>query len=451
MWLLLMFSAATLVPARALARQAPAPLSDDQQLAIARAFAPTLVFHPDERYFPTSSIDDNGATGWSRRVDAYLALSKPDKLARATLAYRVFPRVEGIDTDIIVEYWCYYVFNAYTIKGAWLPYRMPDNHPHDLERIYLVLRPTAAAWRADARPDDDWARAAFQVTRVVANAHDGSVPPNQYAPRAGGAVAPPVTILVERGAHAMAPDINLDGRFTPGVDSTARAKVVWGIRDHGSTWRGYRASFMDPRGANAVRLCGPAQAEGAGDPPCTPYSLYPADDLQRWFQELDVTGRDREAVVGSTPWLVRTFGDMRVEELLAPSDAADGRAYDRLLRRRSTTEKGFVVGFTTVDHTPTLVLGRRHFWEVPNRRAPDVLAEVDVLLPANRLTLFEGTVWGTYKVDAISSVMIGFGYFSENQSASAILGAEVRLGRFRVRPSVRLNDGGFDTRISTTF
>jgi hypothetical protein len=37
-------------------------------------------------------------------------------VASAALAYRVFPRSDDRQAEIIVEYWCYYVFNAYTIK-----------------------------------------------------------------------------------------------------------------------------------------------------------------------------------------------------------------------------------------------------------------------------------------------------------------------------------------------
>jgi len=427
----------------------PPVLSQAQQLAIARAFAPTLVFHPDERYFPTSSMGA-AAEGWSARIEAYRALSRPEKLSHAALAYRAFSRLDDGHVDVIVEYWCYYVYNAYTIRGSWLAYRVPDNHPNDLERLYVVLRSTEDAWR-DGPADDAWARGAFRVSRVVANAHGGSIPPNQYNVPEGEALEPPVTILVERGSHAMAPDVDRDGRFLPGVDSTARSKVQWGVRDDGSTWRWYRQSFMDRRDASAIRLCGPLEASDPVDSTCPRYSLYPADDLQHWFEDLALSTRDREDVVGRTPWLVRAFGDVRVEHLMAPPDAADGREFEKLLQRRKLTETGFVVGFTTVDHAPTVVLSRRFFWEVPSPRYPDVLVEAVALLPKGRRTLVETTVWGSYNVDAITNVLVGFGWFSERGGTSPVIGAEVRIGRFRLRPNWRLRDGGFDARVTTTF
>ena len=122
-----------------------------------------------------------------------------------------------------------------------------------------------------------------------------------------------------------------------------------------------------------------------------------------------------------------------------------------MLRRRSLSETGFVAGFTTVDHAPTFVVGRRSFWELPWRHAPDLLAEAVALVPNDRRVLFEATVWGSYRVDAITNFVIGFGYFSESGGVSGTAGVEVRAGRFRIRPAFRFSDGGFDARMTTTF
>ena len=212
---------------------------------------------------------------------------------------------------------------------------MNDNHPHDLERLYLVLTPTDAF-----NPADDvgelWARSAFRIRSVIANAHDGSIPPNEYNARDDESLVPPLTILVERGSHAMAPDLNHDGRFTPGVDSTSRWKLQWGIRDRGSTWGRYRASFMDGRDASALRLCGP-DAQPLAEP-CSRYLLYPANDLQSWFRALELTDRDRHDVLGRTSWLYRTFGDVEIENLMVPTDPPDGRVLDAMMGRRRPTQ-----------------------------------------------------------------------------------------------------------------
>jgi hypothetical protein len=337
----------------------------------------------------------------------------------------------------------------FTVRGGWLPYRVHDNHPHDLERLYLVLTPTAPVGAGDGMDDEGWARRAFRISSVIANAHDGSIPPNEYHARDDESLIAPLTVLVERGSHAMAPDLNHDGRFTPGVDSTAILKLQWGIRDRGSTWGPYRASFMDGRDASAHRVCGPA-AQPDGAEPCARYALYPVDDLQRWFGGLGLTGRDRQDVLGRTSWLYRTFGDVRIEKLMVPTDPADGRVLDAMLGRR-TADAGFVAGFKSVAHAPALIIGRRYFWAVPSRHAPDIAAEAVAMFPSGRRRTAEATVWGSYSVDAITNMLVGVGWFSEGQPLDVLAGVDLRIGRFRVRPVWRLRQGALDSRVTTTF
>lgn len=441
------------------------PLSEDEQRAIAEAFAPTMVFHPLERYFPTSSMfpflddEDDGAeapaTGgsrperWTTRVARYEALSREHKLDRAALGYRVFARTRGGGPEVVVEYWVYYVYNAFVVRGTWLPYRVQTNHPHDLERLYLVLSPTDSAADPDV-VDVDWARRAFRIRRVVANAHDGSIPPNQYDVPPGETLTAPLTVLVERGSHAMAPDLNRDGRFTPGVDSTTRTGLQWGIRDTGATWSRYRTSFMDPRDGTAVHLCGPATLPGSSADPCGRYVLYPADDLQRWFQELNLSPQDRDEIIGRTSWLVRTFGDIRVEDLMVPRDPPDGRFLEAMLRRRPMTEAGFFAGFKTVALAPAIIVGRRYTWDVPSPRIPDIIVEASGVFATQRRRAFEATVWSSYSVDAITNVVIGAGWIS-NGRADIAAGLDLRLGRFRVRPTWRIREHALDSRITTSF
>ena len=181
-----------------------------------------------------------------------MALSRDAKLAIASVAYRVFSRVDRGEIEVVVEYWCHYVYNEYTVRVGWLPYRIRDNHAEDLERLYVVLT-ELPAHESPAGRDEHWARRAFRIRRVVANAHDGRIPPNQYDVESGHAITPPLTILVERGSHAMAPNINHDGHFTPSIDSTGTRKLLWGIRDGGKAWEWYRTSYMDERDDSAVK------------------------------------------------------------------------------------------------------------------------------------------------------------------------------------------------------
>lgn len=62
----------------------------------------------------------------------------------------------------------------------------------------------------------------------------------------------PPTLLVEEGKHAVAPDRNGDGHYTPGYDVNDRANDAWGVRDGfgaGYWWAGsaYSAHMTKPR------------------------------------------------------------------------------------------------------------------------------------------------------------------------------------------------------------
>jgi membrane-associated phospholipid phosphatase len=434
-------AAISLAPSRAAAEGTRPP---QEQEAIARAFAPVLVFHTDEHFFPVNSRDGVSGTGDLQRVGdrvaQYAAMSKESRLARASVGYRVFSRVDRGVESVVVEYWCHYLYNAYTVRVGWLPIRVRDNHPEDLERLYLVLTPTAAdaGGPDDAmQHDETWATRAFRVRLVVANAHDGSVPPNQYNAEIGAPVTPPLTILVERGSHAMAPDVNRDGRFTPSIDSTAPGKLLWGIRDGGNAWGWYRASYMDMRDHTAIRLC--ADTAAAAEPGCAPYALYPVTDLQRWFDSLNLSTRERLDVVGHTSWVTRIFGDVRVENLMVPADPADGRMLDRMLTRRTRTQEGYAVGFTTIGRTPAPIVGKRFFWDVPSQRMPDIVADVSLIVPPGKPTRLQAFLTGSYALDATTNVLVGAGWFSAGQShANPVVGFDVRVGRFHVQPLYRL-------------
>ncbi len=264
-------------------------------------------------------------------------------------------------------------------------------------------------------------------------------------------LASPVTVLVERGSHAMAPDVNQDGRFTPGIDSTEARKLQWGIRDTGATGSRYRASFMDDRDASAQRLCGPTEARRVELDACPRYALYSADDLQSWFQGFELSPRERDDILGRSSWWVRTFGDVELETLMVPPDPPDGSVLDAMVRRRIRGQTGFVAGLTAAAGSPALIIGQRYFWNVGAHRAPDVAAEAVALVSVAHRPFIEGTLWASYTIDAITNVVIGGGWFSEHQGADIAAGTDLRVGRFSVRPTWRVRERLFNTRVTTTF
>ena len=363
-------------------------------------------------------------------------MTRGQRLALAAVGYRVFPRVNHGMREVVIEYWCHYLYNEYSVRVGFLPYRVRDNHPEDLERLYIVLVA-------------DPVTGAYRIRRVIANAHDGSVPPNEYDVDAGGEIAPPLTILVERGSHAMAPDIDSDGRFTPSIDSTSSGKGVWGIRDGGSAWGWYRSSYMEMRDDRAVRLC--ADPLAVSEVPCTPYALYPVTDLQRWFDGLQLSKSERLDLVGRTSWVGRVFGDVRVENLMVPGDPP-GSMLDRMLHRRSRTEEGYEAGFTTVTGAPALVAGRRFYWNVPSRRMPDLVADVSTILPAGRHTRLQAMLTGSYALDATTNVIVGGGWFSQGPpNVDGVIGFDIRIGRFHIQPLHRLGHDGFHATLVALF
>ena len=136
---------------------------------------------------------------------------------------------------------------------------------------------------------------------------------------------------------------------------------------------------------------------------------------------------------------------------MVPLDPPDGRALDDMRNRRTKAEAGFVAGFTSVRKRPALIFGRRAFWDVRSRRAPDIAAEALALFPNGGRPAFEATFWNSYSVDAISNILLGVGWFSKSGGADIVAGVDLRLGRFRVRPSWRLREGSFNSRVTTTF
>jgi len=470
--LFLAWTVAALVPATLASADSSVslPLFPAEQTAIARAFAPTFIFHPDEQYFPISStfpmrlggdLDSDVVTSGAReqlgraadRAARYAALTHETKMALAAVGYRVFTRYRRGQTEVVVEYWCHYVFNAFTIRGTWLPYRISGDHPQDLERLFLVLTPVPGAPAPAADPDEAWALGAFQIQRIVANAHDGSVPANEYEVKEGRVVAPPVTILVERGSHAMAPDINHDGRFTPEADSTTTRKLLWGIRDGGSTWGWFRSGQMDARDPNhALRLCARSASGESVRADCNGYRLYPIEDIQRWFDALNLSASDRRDVTGSTSLFTRTFSNVRVEQLMVPGDQADGRVLDRMPRRRPQSGQGLVAGFASLNNGPGFAVGPRLFADLPSRRWPDIVAEGLAIFPRGDRPAAKASVFGSYSIDAMTNVVLGADWISRaHPSADVVAGIEFHIGMILVRPSWRLREGVFDSFVVAVF
>ena len=307
------------------------PVPDPNQLA--RRFAPVLVFHPAETFFPSnphpvaqgvqsrgrddapSESDGDGTPGTSpvaERIRAYLDLSREEKLARATVFYRVSTMEAEHGPRLVIEYFLYYLRNPYRTRGGLFPIGFNLTHPHDLERVRVVVR-----W---PRPADGPETLADPIVEgVYPSAHGPDVPDTVVRSRGGRAIAPPIRILVEFGSHAMATDLDGDGRFTPAGDGSEPRKFLWGIRDHGAAWWHYRPSYMEARDdATAVVLRGPpdAHATPRSSSAAGPvYRLEPIDTLLTGL--LWVNSPEAEAIDDDrASWAVRLFGDASRQRVL---------------------------------------------------------------------------------------------------------------------------------------
>src|SRR5207244_2058950 len=92
------------------AEPSPADLNAEEQSRLAETFAPILVFHPDEKYFPCSPLFASTPLGTPEsRTERYLALTIEERANLATVYYRAYRLQRRSEEVIVVEYWFYYV------------------------------------------------------------------------------------------------------------------------------------------------------------------------------------------------------------------------------------------------------------------------------------------------------------------------------------------------------
>ena len=199
-------------------------------------YAPVLELAPDEPVLPSSTkiwqIGDADRVSQSKsgavwQSDWYDRLTPTERLGMTAVHYRTL----SYSGSWLIEYWVYYPFDV----GV-------GGHVHDEEHLFVEID------KLTGRP-----------LSVLASAHDFFTPSNLYSSTdvylAPGALPPtiPLSAFVERGKHAMAPDIDRDTHFTLGRDVNLYREVsqVWGIRDFASITsshvQAFNSSMMIPR------------------------------------------------------------------------------------------------------------------------------------------------------------------------------------------------------------
>ena len=185
-------------------------------------YAPVFEFAPGETVFPTETniwdqLKDSNLYGLRLQstkeeklqdeLEEYLHRNKDEsfKQKHAAVYYRLLRDFPG---SWLFEYWTYYPFDVGHVQS----------HPHDTEHVFVEVDKIGG-----------------RIIGVLAAAHSNFTPNNLYSAIQADAepVTLPIFVIVEKGKHALAPDINRDLKFTPGIDVNVFSETpqIWGIRD----------------------------------------------------------------------------------------------------------------------------------------------------------------------------------------------------------------------------
>ncbi len=453
------------------AESVESPLSYAQQRALADHFAPRLVFHPNETFFPcsplftterrsglftltTESFPGNanrphmrGAMGSvEMRTRRYESMSLLERLKLAKIYFQAYRLSSNGKARIVVEYWLYFLQNHYRASSGLIPLWIDTSHPNDMEHIFLMLEPKSA-YEPSREPPTIFADG-YRVKEIFASAHGDKVPNNIYEFQEGHETSRAPSFLVELGSHALAPDIDGDGVFTPGRDSPSGEKFVWGIRDHGKTWASYRPSYMRPRRDDAITLDPQSNLHDERsfeDSARGYYRLEHVNVLSDQYDQLDLS-RDQIADIfrTGTLWVKRMFGwsNGGPDKLILPSKHENFKKPHRMKDSYARKEQGLTMGFTNMFSGYTFFGGGRQTIFTPTRLLPDVVLDAQLFLTTEGNDFYAAEILGYYPIDTLSKLFIGGGWITNSLSAerrqfNLVTGVEFSLGRFRFRNAFR--------------
>lgn len=456
-----------------LSRSVPDPdpyqiLTGRDAVAVATHFAPRLFFHPSERYFPCSPIfpveqDAEGQQSILNRLgdpesrrQLYLDLPLEEKAKLARVYYRVRTVRNGSEDRWIIDYWLYYVWNDYRVRGGLFPFWFDRSHPNDLEHIHLILKKRSDSER---EAEDSPIPERFILEAVFSSAHEGTMPANRLYPEGEEASGNP-HFLVELGAHAIAPDANRDGLYRPGKDGHSGYKILWGIRDDGITWTRYHPSYAHPRSEDEAILLSPRAGEYVDGE--LSYQLVSADDLTDQMSQLDLDPKQhREVFETRVHWIKRFLGTSNGEShrLVEPPDRK-GQGHELGLNGFSSTERGLLLGGTSLADAPGIFLGGRYGFLHGINYLPDLIFQLDGILTTRGKGLLSSQFFLAYPISVATKVMGGAGLLTDtidfkNRQWDWLAGLEVRLGHLQVyagfRSSGSVNDETIDIRLAYFF
>jgi hypothetical protein len=454
-------------------------LTQEERSLLAERYAPELVYHAAEVYFPCNplfalelkaaspglqSMDHDSAisrlgTAESRKA-TYLNLTIEEKANLATVYYRVYASRRRSEDIVVIEYWLYYVQNVYRARASILPLWFDVSHPNDLEHLHVVLRVSANGSPNGENSHSSWQ---FTIEEVYASAHEGMVPANRYR-HFDQSEADSIKFLMERGSHASAADIDRDGRFTPGRDGDSGYKMLWGIRDRGIPWIRYSRSYMFPRlEQNSITFF----HEGSESPQGNDsggvlqgqrfaYRLVPVEKLARDFAGMELTAKQqKEAFESQVCWIMRAIGRSNGNsgKLLLPREP-EVKENSLNIENFASTERGFMVGGTNLIAEPGVFVGGRYAFLNGKKYLPDLMLEADGILTTKGKGYLSTQFLLTYPIDATTKLMGGYGFVTDSlrfdrRQWDWIAAIEARLGYIRIYGAMRT--WGFVTRSAVDF
>ena len=254
------------------------------------------------------------------------------------------------------------------------------------------------------------------LRETYSSAHTGTMPPNRHTYSKEEAVER-ARFLVELGSHAIAPDVDEDGVFTPGADGSSGYKMQWGIRDRGITWTRYNSSYMDARTAPNSIVLDYAAVVGSSDLDWQSYRLVPVDELTSTFAELDLSKQDRQSIFETDRhWFRRMFGgdNGSSEKLLVPP--ARSKTSESIgIEHFASTERGFLVGTQISEELQGLFLGARYAYMLGGTFVPDLMIEADAVIgPQQQYLATQFLV--AYPIDGSTTIMVGKALLTDSLS-----------------------------------
>lgn len=470
-------------PIAAYSEAATASLCPQHQALLAQEFAPILVFHPHEEYFPSSPLfplEDTALApsgheksaqlrqlGTTKaRSQLYRSMSLAQKEGLAKLYYRAFSLRQGGSELVVLEYWMYYVYNDYRVRGGLFPFWVDASHPNDLGYIRLLLRSSRRGRHADGCAQ---VQLGDRIATVISSAHGDRIPDHRYRVAEGERLSSPLQFLIELGAHASSLDVNQDGVFTPGVDAEARYKLIWGIRDRGLTWAGHDPSYMDSREAETSIVLQPVgQGDGGSSNgnstqvDILTYQLVAISRLESELRHLEPDGQAlREVFQEQIAWPRRLFGrsNGNADQLLLPP-AESSLVGSEEGERFGSTERGFTAGITTLEAHPAMFVGGRYAFFNRSKFIPDLILSTEMIHCVESGKHFSSSVLGSYPIDAATKLVFGRGLVVETAERHRkqwdwIAGLEIQLGAVRLHGAYRtlgpVTDSAFDLRLYYLF